>query len=421
MGRGAKETNEPRMAIIITFVIAQSCILMGNLDVIAPIITMFFLSTYGIVNLIAALENLTGNPSYRPKFKVHWLISIIGALGCYGTMFLIHAVATVVALFISLIIFVFLRHRELQTHWGDVRYGLWYSLGRFIVFKLENTTWHPRNWRPNVMVFSGNPNTRKQLIQFANLLGGGKGIVTIYQLILGEWSKIVQRRIPALDLLKNFIRENELHALGQVHLASNFREGIREIAQAHGLGQFRSNLVLLGWCQEPTRAGNFAALISDLNQLEKSVLILKISGEGELGGKRQRIDVWWEEIETEGDIMVLIANLICQNPGWEDCQIRVNMIIKTKEGRQSTQANLENILQQAHIKAQVNVLDQESIGYEIPHIIREHSRNSDLVILGMNVPETGQEEVFMQEMFTFLKALPTTLLVKSVEKIELIS
>jgi amino acid transporter len=421
MGKGTKETNEPRTAIIITFIIAQSCILMGNLDVVAPIISMFFLNTYGIVNLIAALENLSGNPSYRPKFKVHWMISIMGAFGCYVTMFLIHATATVAALFISLIIYVFLRHRELKTHWGDVRYGLWYSLGRFIVFKLENTKWHPRNWRPNVMVFSGNPNTRKQLIEFANLLGGGKGIVTIYQLILGNWDKIVQRRKPALDLLKNFIRENELHAFGQVHLASNFREGIREVAQAHGLGQFRSNLVLLGWCQEPTRAGNFASLISDLHQLGKSVLILKISGEGELGGKRQRIDVWWKEIESKGDIMFLIANLVCQNPGWEDCQIRINTIIKTKEGRQSAQVNLESILRQAHIKAQLNVLDQESIGYEIPHIIRERSRNSDLVILGMKIPETGQEEVFMQEMFTFLKTLPTTLLVKSVEEIELIS
>jgi len=421
MEKGVKETNEPRTAIIITFIIAQSCILMGNLDVVAPIISMFFLNTYGIVNLIAALENLSGNPSYRPKFKVHWMISTIGALGCYVTMFLIHAAATVAALFISLIIYVFLRHRELQTHWGDVRYGLWYSLGRFVVFKLENTRWHPRNWRPNVMVFSGNPNTRKQLIQFANLLGGGKGIVTIYQLVVGEWDTIIKRRKPALELLKNFIQENELHALGQVHLSPDFREGIKEIVQAHGLGQFRSNLVLLGWCQEPTRAGNFAALIRELHQLDKSVLILKISGEGELGGKRQLIDVWWEEIETEGDIMFLIANLICQNPGWEDCQIRINTIIKSKEGRQSAQVNLESILQQAHIRAQVNVLDQESIGYEIPHIIREYSRSSDLMILGMKVPEAGQEEVFMQEMFTFLEALPTTLLVKSVEEIELIS
>ncbi len=421
LGKGSAKTNEPRIAILVTFAIAQTCILMGGLDIVAPVITMFFLNTYGIVNLIAALENVSGNPSYRPRFKVHWLISIAGALGCYITMFLIHALATVVAMLVSLGIFIYLSRKELRTTWGDVRYGLWYSLARFIIFKLEDSRCHPRNWRPNVMVFSGNPNTRKQLIEFASLLGGGKGIITIYQLILGSWEKIIQHRKPAISMLKDFIRENRLHALGQVHLAPDFRTGIKEIVQAHGLGQLRSNLVLMGWCQNLSREAEFAGLLRELNQLEKSVLVLSIPDGMVFGEKKQLIDVWWGGMQHNGNLMILIAHLIGLNPDWQACRIRLNMIIESLEGRASAQLNLENILRQANINAQVNIIPRQASGYKIPYIIRKQSQDSDLVILGMNLPEPGYEAKFMDRMHLFLAELPVTLLVRSVEEIELFS
>ncbi len=390
---------------------------MGGLDVVAPVITMFFLNTYGIVNLIATMENVSGNPSYRPKLKVHWVISLIGAIGCYLTMFAIHATATIAAILISLGIFVLLSHKELRTNWGDVRYGLWYSLARFIIFKLEDSRRHPRDWRPNVMVFSGNPNTRKQLVEFANLLGGKKGIVTMYQLILGDWDKVIQHRKPATNLLKNFIRENDLHALGQVHIASNFRDGIRQIVQAHGLGQFRSNLVLLGWCQELSREMEFATLLRELNQLEKSILVLNIPEGITFGQQRQFIDIWWGGIQNNGSLMILIAHLISVNPEWQGCRIRLNMIIDNQEGLSAAKTNLEDILQKAHLNAEVNIILQESPNIKIPYIINKQSQNSGLVILGMNTPLPGEEKQFIERMHFFLAGLPPTLLVKNVEEI----
>jgi amino acid transporter len=418
-GQGSSEANEPRIATLITFLIAESCILMGGLDVVAPIITMFFLNTYGVVNLIAALENLTGNPSYRPTFKVHWLISVVGAAGCYLTMFLIHAPATGVSLLITLSIFIYLGRKDLRTTWGDVRYGAWYSLVRFAILKLEYAKRHPRNWRPNVIVFSGNPDTRRQLIELANWLEKGKGIITLYQFILGEEKKVIQHRKPALQLLRNFIQENNLPVLGQVHLAPSLRKGIKEVAQAHGLGPLRSNLVLIGWCQEQYREIEFAYILRELYEQEKSILVLNIPEEKAFG-RQKRITIWWGGMENNGNLMLLIAHILSRNPGWEGCDINLNMIIKNEEGRASAQTNLENILQKARLDFQVNVIVQKSAEIKIPYIIREHSQDADLVILGMSIPEEGKEEEFMQRMQLFLAGLPTTLLVKNAEEIELI-
>ncbi len=417
--KGSKKTNEPRLATFVTFLIAESCILMGGLDVVAPVITMFFLNTYAVINLVAALESLAGNPSYRPTFKTPWIVSLSGTVGCYLAMFLINVPATVIALLITLGLFIYLSRKDFHVIWGDVRSGLWYSLARFAIFRLEDFEPHPLNWRPNIMVFSGNPNTRSQMIELANWLGKGKGMTSIHQLILGDENRLVQHRENAQKLLRNFIRENELHALGHVQLAANFREGVKQVVQAHGLGRFQSNLVMLGWCGESSREVEFAELIRELNELKKSVLALNIPDKNNCFGEHKRIDVWWSGMQYNGKLMLLIAHLIGKNPEWECCRVKLNMIIKDEQGRQAAHANMESLLQEIHIKAQVNIIVPESSEIKIPFLMRKYSQDSDLVILGMNLPETGKESEFMERMSFFLTGLPPALLVKSVENIEL--
>ncbi len=95
--------TEPRLAVLVSGVIAVIVIWAGDLNFVAPIITMFFLNTYGMTNLVAGIERLVGNPSFRPRFHIHWSVSILGALGCYGAMFLINPPATVAAIVISFI------------------------------------------------------------------------------------------------------------------------------------------------------------------------------------------------------------------------------------------------------------------------------------------------------------------------------
>ena len=45
----------------------------GNVDEIAPLLSMFFLMCYGFVNLACALQTLLKTPNWRPRFKYyHW-------------------------------------------------------------------------------------------------------------------------------------------------------------------------------------------------------------------------------------------------------------------------------------------------------------------------------------------------------------
>ena len=52
---------------------AQVAILIGNVDALAPLLSMFFLMCYGFVNLACALQSLLKTPMWRPQFKYyHW-------------------------------------------------------------------------------------------------------------------------------------------------------------------------------------------------------------------------------------------------------------------------------------------------------------------------------------------------------------
>jgi solute carrier family 12 (potassium/chloride transporter), member 4/6 len=65
--------GEPTRALLLTICICQCGILLGNVDILAPLLSMFFLMCYGFVNLACALQTLLRTPNWRPRFKFyHW-------------------------------------------------------------------------------------------------------------------------------------------------------------------------------------------------------------------------------------------------------------------------------------------------------------------------------------------------------------
>lgn len=81
----APDGVEPHLATLFTMLICSGCVVIGNLDLITPIITMFFLMCYGGVNLSCLLLELLDAPSWRPRWKFHhWSLSLVGAVLCIG-------------------------------------------------------------------------------------------------------------------------------------------------------------------------------------------------------------------------------------------------------------------------------------------------------------------------------------------------
>lgn len=81
--------GEPTRALVLTLCICQLGVLLGNVDILAPLLAMFFLMCYGFVNLACALQTLLRTPNWRPRFKYyHWILSSIGVVLCVAIMFM---------------------------------------------------------------------------------------------------------------------------------------------------------------------------------------------------------------------------------------------------------------------------------------------------------------------------------------------
>ena len=80
VAKGKSKTNEPFNAALITIGIGYVFVLFNDIDIVGEIISMFFMLTYGAINMVSFLEHFAADPSYRPTFKSHWSISLLGGL-----------------------------------------------------------------------------------------------------------------------------------------------------------------------------------------------------------------------------------------------------------------------------------------------------------------------------------------------------
>lgn len=130
LAKGSGRDDTPRIGTVVTMVVALLAVWFGNLNLIAPVLTMFFLTTYGVLNVAAGIERFLGSPSFRPTFRVPWFLSLLGAIGCIAVMLLINVLATVVAFVCVVLIFIWLKGREMETAWGNISRGIWMAVIR---------------------------------------------------------------------------------------------------------------------------------------------------------------------------------------------------------------------------------------------------------------------------------------------------
>ena len=419
-GPGSGTQNEPRRAVVLTFVISQACILLGDLDTIAPVITMFFLLTYGYLNLATFRESITRNPSYRPTFRYsHWATALLGALGCGAVMFLVAplwalaAVATVALLHWSI------ARRQLLATWGDLHSGAAFERARRDLLRLEDERYHPKNWRPSILALSGRSGARVHLAVYAHWLAAGRGAVTLAQVIPGDIGDHLERRANQENALRSFIREQELSAFPAVLVAQDLPHGIEALVQCYGIGAFRPNVVLFGWSEDPERAADFASTLRTVAGLERSMVIVRTAqdaaeDEDPWIPPPGSIDVWWRG-KQNGHLMVLLAHLLTLNEPWRGRPIRLLRLVPSEAGREAATAHLAQLIADARVRATPMVL----VGDRITDVLHRTSAGAALVMLGFQPPEDGAEEGFGRTMNSLMDGLGTVVMIWSAGEMHL--
>ncbi len=389
LGRGAADDDSPRYGTIFTLVLALTAVYFGNLNLIAPILTMFFLATYGMLNISAGIEKLIGSPSFRPSFKVHWIFSFLGFFGCIAVMLLINPLATTVAAVFLIVIFIWLERRGIKSTWGDVREGVWLMLIRLGLLNLDSVI-DPKNWRPHILVLSGAPTKRWNLITLTNDIIHNRGLMSVATILSADQTT-PDRRKAMEENIREYLENRGINSLVRVLTDKDPFQGAERIIDTYGLGSLVPNTVLLGDSTVKDHYPAYCKMVSHIYQNRRNILIVRENEKMNFGTK-DRIDIWWGGLKKNGALMIILAHLLKRSMDWKQAKIRLNMVVKSDVAGDEARKNITQLLKKVRIDIEDNVIVSQGESFE--YILRNTSKNADLIILGLAAPEENFLEYY---------------------------
>ena len=387
-------TGQPTIATWVTGVIALLAVGLGDLNAIGRWVTIFFLTLYIMINLASFLETLASDPYYRPTIRVPCMLSLLGCIGAVLVMFLINPVICVLALLLEHILYLFLRRRALKTSWGDVRVGLWTAIARFSLMQLRKLTWHPRNWRPQILLFTSNPINRLGLVRLATWFNQNRGVVTVCQLMQGDLEK-EDIDLPNLrHEMDDILQDKGLVGFSKFGVVRDLESGIISTAQANGFAGLQANTVMFGWPDNQEGMVRLLKVMRTLEKIELSTIISKFP-DHQVPNRRSRIDIWWRGSQHNGDLMLLLAHLLTLNSEWRNSRIFLRTLVQHQDAYESMSEKLRLLIQETRIKAEADVIvkSPESSFAQTMHL---ESKDTDLVFLGLKMPTEKEIESYAQ-------------------------
>ncbi|MFK7953769.1 MAG: hypothetical protein AB8B73_13070 [Ekhidna sp.] len=375
--KGYGDTNEPRNAVILAFLIAEAGILIGELDVIARIVSIFFITTYGFLNISAAFEKWTST-EFRPDFKVSGWVSLIGAIACLVVMIQLDFAAMIGATVILGLIYFYLKRKELTLDSGDAWSGVWASLVKTGLTNLTKDKKQNRNWRPNVIMFSGNPANRAHMIDMGKAIVGKLGLLSAFELVVSD-DKIMAK--SQSDLEKG---EDEIGFFKHKLHTKDVYSGMDQIARVYGFSGIEPNTVLMGWSKNPTNKDRFLDLLESFGQEKFNTLFLNYDHDRGYGN-HEAIDIWWSGSGRNLALAINLIRHITNAPDWKQARVRVLVINPVEAESENIYKKTSTILEEYRLDAEINIINNEIDRKPNRDIIADKSKNSDLTVLG--VPE----------------------------------
>uniref|UniRef100_A0A8C6R6K4 Solute carrier family 12, member 6 n=1 Tax=Nannospalax galili TaxID=1026970 RepID=A0A8C6R6K4_NANGA len=382
----SKANGEPTWALLLTAAIAELGILIASLDLVAPILSMFFLMCYLFVNLACALQTLLRTPNWRPRFRYyHWALSFMGMSICLALMFISSWYYAIVAMVIAGMIYKYIEYQGAEKEWGDGIRGLSLSAARFALLRLEEGPPHTKNWRPQLLVLLKLDEDlhvkHPRLLTFASQLKAGKGLTIVGSVIVG-----------------NFL-ENYGEALAAEQTGSPCSPscpGTHYVDQA-GLNSQKSACLRLpsAGTVRVTTAAHLALLVA------KNVSFFPSNVEQFSEGN---IDVWW--IVHDGGMLMLLPFLLKQHKVWRKCSIRIFTVAQLEDNSIQMKKDLATFLYHLRIEAEVEVVemhDSDISAYTYERTLMMEQRSQMLRHMRLSKTERDREAQLVKDRNSMLR------------------
>ena len=378
---GQSSNGQPRNAMIVTGVLIFATMLLRNINAIAPLVTLFFLVTYAMINIVVIIEQRLGLISYRPLFKVNKWIPWVGLISSVLAMFIINPTISLITIMIVFVVYWYLSKQNLDTPFEDVRSGLFVS---FAEWAAKHTwgmkTMQQRAWKPNLMVPVRDVVGAKGNFQFLRNIANPKGSIKLLGIEpFSENSKLVKE---LNDLSKSFINKGVFSSWTVIN-TEEFAKGVNYGNQALKGAFFRPNIIFLNLQDHDDFETEIRPVIKESIRLEIGVLLFSAHPTARLG-QRNTINVWVRDRKDNWslgwdignlDLSTLIAYKLKTN--W-DAKIRLITVIDDEKEKDNALTFLKSLVTLARLPqtlTEVHVGDFRTIVNQAP--------SADINIFGM--------------------------------------
>ncbi|XP_075935930.1 solute carrier family 12 member 2 [Anarhichas minor] len=246
--KGYGKNNEPLRGYILTFGIALAFILIAQLNIIAPIISNFFLASYALINFSVFHASLANSPGWRPSFKYYnmW-VSLAGAILCCVVMFVINWWAALMTNVIVLALFIYVSYKKPDVNWGSSTQALTYHQALTHTLHLSGVEDHIKNFRPQCLVMTGYPNSRPALLDLVHSFTKNVGLMICGHIRTGYRRPNFKELATDQARYQRWLLKNETKAFYSPVFAEDMRQGAQYLLQAAGLGRLKPNTLVLGF------------------------------------------------------------------------------------------------------------------------------------------------------------------------------
>ncbi|MBC8768566.1 amino acid permease [Arenibacter sp. BSSL-BM3] len=314
--------GEPVNAMLITAVLVLFGISLRNLNTIAPLLTMFFMITYAMVNVVALVEQTLGLPSYRPTLKIPIIVPAIGAFGSIAIMFVLNVIIALFSLIFIVIFYLYLVKMNIKSAAGDSRSGLFTALAEWATKKTNSLRQERevRSWRPDLLIPVTMPKEIRSSFKLIHSIIYPKGSVKI--LALRNENEVEQRNME--NFLKNAVKkfkESDLSVSYTVIDNTDFNTTVNVSMQSLNAAFFKPNIIFASLDSATSNLGYYNRLILDSKKNNFGMIIYIPYATASLAIEKS-INLWMTNIPVDwkatfsvkdNNLSALISLLICRN------------------------------------------------------------------------------------------------------------
>ncbi|MCM4171877.1 amino acid permease [Arenibacter sp. TNZ] len=314
--------GEPVNAMLITAVLVLFGISLRNLNTIAPLLTMFFMITYAMVNVVALVEQTLGLPSYRPTLKIPIIVPAIGAFGSIAIMFVLNVIIALFSLIFIVIFYLYLVKMNIKSAAGDSRSGLFTALAEWATKKTNSLRQERevRSWRPDLLIPVTMPKELRSSFKLIHSIIYPKGSVKI--LALRNENEVEQRNME--NFLKNAVKkfkESDVSVSYTVIDNTDFNTTVNVSMQSLNAAFFKPNIIFASLDSATSNLGYYNRLILDSKKNNFGMIIYIPYATASLAIEKS-INLWMTNIPVDwkatfsvkdNNLSALISLLICRN------------------------------------------------------------------------------------------------------------